>query len=139
MKKLILSGLAGFLGIALAGIPATVCAQASTNAPIAEKKAATQKKTAAKKSAPKSLPFNGKVKAIDNTAKTLSVGNETFQITSETKITKLGKPATLSDGAEGDQVAGSYHKDADGKLDATTVRFGPKPQAESKNTKTNKS
>src|SRR5438552_1523820 len=123
MKKLILSGLAGLLAITLVGTPVAVRAQTSTNAPAAEKKAATKKKTAAKKSAPKSLPFHGNVKAIDNNAKTLSVGKETFQITSETKITKLGKPATLSDGVEGDPVAGSYQKDADGKLNATMVRF----------------
>jgi len=130
MKKFILSGLAGLLAMAIAGAPAALHAQASTNAAPVEKKA-DKKPTAEKKTnTQKSLPFRGKVKAIDNNAKTLSVGNETFQITSETKITKLGKPATLSDGAEGDQVAGSYHKEADGKLNATMVRFGPKSPAD---------
>jgi len=130
MKKLVLSGLAGLLAIALVGTPAAVRAQASTNAP--EKKAAPAKK--AKNNA---IPFRGNVKAIDNNAKTLSVGKETFQITSETKIIKMGKPATLADGAVGDMVAGQYHKDADGKLIATSVRFGPKaPAEESGGTKT---
>ena len=142
MKKLTLFGLAGLLAMALAGTPAALRAQDATNAPAAEKKAPVEKKTtkkaAGKKATPASLPFHGKVKAIDNNAKTLSVGTETFQITSETKISKSGKPATLSDGADGDEVSGSYHKDAEGKLDATSVRFGAKPTAETTKTKTKK-
>jgi hypothetical protein len=130
MKKLILSGLAGMLAIALVGTPAALHAQDSTNAPA--KKAAPQKK-----SAPKAIPFHGNVKTIDNNAKTLSVGKEIFQITSETKIIKMGKPATLADGAVGDMVGGQYHKDTDGKLTATSIRFGPKAPTESSNTKTN--
>ena len=131
MKKLILSGLMGLLAVAMVGTPVASRAQASTNAPAAEKKPA-------KKAAPKSIPFRGNIKAIDNTAKTLTVGKETFQVTSETKIIKMGKPATLADGVEGEMVGGSYHKDTDGKLIALTVRFGPKAPTESSNTKTNK-
>jgi uncharacterized protein (UPF0333 family) len=140
MKKFILSGLIGLLAVAMAGTPVALRAQTSTNMSAAEKKAIAQKKAGVeKKEAPKSLPFRGKVKTIDNSAKTLAVGKETFQITSETKITKSGKPATLNDGAEGDQVAGSYHKDADGKLTASMVRFGPKsPGDVSSESKTNK-
>jgi len=126
MKKLLLSGFAGMLAIALVGTPAAVHAQASTNAP--EKKLAP-----AKKQTNNGIPFRGNVKAIDNNAKTLSVGKETFQITSETKIIKMGKPATLADGAVGDMVGGQYHKDADGKLVATSVRFGPKAPVEESN------
>src|SRR6185312_10440409 len=131
MKRLILSGLAGLLAIALVGTPMALRAQASTNS-TAQKKAATETKALVKL-----IPFRGKVKAIDNNAKTLSVGKETFQITSGTKIIKLGKPATLADGAEGDEVAGQYRKDADGKLTATSVRFGAKNPAVSSDTKTN--
>ncbi len=129
MKKLVLSGFAGLLAIALVGTPVALRAQ-TTNAPVVEKKAA-------KKQANNAIPFRGNVKAIDNNAKTLSVGKETFQITSETKIIKMGKPATLADGAVGDMVGGQYRKDADGKLTATSVRFGPKaPVEESKEAKT---
>jgi hypothetical protein len=131
MKKLILSGFAGLLAIVIVGTPIALHAQA-TNAPTAKKA------PAAKKPGNDQLPFRGKVKSVDNNAKTLSVGNETFQITSETKIIKMGKPATLADGEEGEQVAGSYKKEADGKLNAVSIRFGPKPIAESSNTKTNK-
>lgn len=134
MKKLVLSGFAGLLAIALVGTPVALRAQASTNAPVVEKKAA-------KKQTHNAIPFRGNVKAIDNNAKTLSVGKETFQITSETKIIKMGKPATLADGAVGDMVGGQYRKDADGKLTATSVRFGPKAPVEESNdakTKTDK-
>ena len=131
MKKLILSGLAGLLAIALVGTPVALRAQDSTNAP-------TKKAAPARKSAPKAIVFHGNVKAIDNNAKTFSVGKETYHVTSETKIIKMGKPATLTDGEVGEMVAGQYHKDADGKLTATSVRFGPKAPVESSNTKTNK-
>jgi hypothetical protein len=42
---------------------------------------------------------------------------------------KSGKPATLADGTVGDEVAGSYRKDADGKNNAVSIRFGAKPAA----------
>src|SRR6185312_13863880 len=121
MKKILLSGLAGLLAIAMVGTPVALHAQDATNAPAPGKRTATVKKVG-----PKAIPFRGNVKAIDNNAKTLTVGKETFQITSDTKIIKMGKPATLADGAEGDQVGGQYKKDTDGKLIATSVRFGPK-------------
>lgn len=125
MNKLIKLSLLGLLSLAVAGTTVTLRAQNTPTAPAAEKK--TTKRA---------LPFHGKLKAIDNTAKTISVGNETFQITSETQISKLGKPATLADGAVGDEVAGSYRKDAEGKLNVLRLRFAPRPPAAS-NTKTN--
>ncbi len=77
---------------------------------------------------------------IDNSAKTITVGTLTLQITSETIITKMAKPATLADGVEGDVVGGAYRKDADGKLNAVSLRFGPKPPPpETGEMKTNKS
>ena len=130
MKKIIHISLVGLLAFVVVGTPVVMRAQ-STNAPA--KKITTEKKTTKK-----SLPFHGNIKAIDKTAKTISVGTEVIQITSETVITKAGKPATLSDGADGDQVSGAYRKDAEGKLNALSVRFGPKPAAEPSNTKTNK-
>jgi Cu/Ag efflux protein CusF len=126
MNKFLLKlSLLGLLAMAVAGTPVVVRAQtASTNA------------VPKKKPANRILPFRGKLKAIDNTAKTITVGTETIQITSETKITKAGKPATLEEGAVGDEVAGAYHKDAEGKSNAISLRFGPKPPAEP-NSKTN--
>jgi hypothetical protein len=126
MNKFILRlSLLGLLAAAVAGAPAALHAQNTTNAPATTKKPAHRV-----------LPFHGKLKAIDNTNKTISIGNETIQITSETKITKAGKPATFEDAVVGEEVAGASRKDADGKLIAVSLRFAPRPVAES-NTKTN--
>jgi hypothetical protein len=78
--------------------------------------------------------FNGKLSAIDAKAMTLTVGERTFEITSETKITKDGKPATLADGLVGETVGGAYKK-TDGKLIATSVHFGGKADGEKKHKK----
>jgi hypothetical protein len=49
-----------------------------------------------------------------------------LQVTPDTKITKNGQPATLSDGVVGQPISGSYKKTDDGKLNAVTVHFGAK-------------
>jgi len=72
------------------------------------------------------LPFHGKLSAVDTKAMTLTVEKRTFNITSDTIITKDGQPATLSDGVVGQPVSGSYKKTDDGKLNAITVHFGVK-------------
>jgi hypothetical protein len=79
--------------------------------------------------------FNGKLSAIDANAMTFTVGKQTFDVTSETKITKDGKPATLADGAVGEMAGGAYKKGADGKLSATSVHFGSKSEGEKKHNK----
>ena len=117
--------LLGLLAIAVAGIPVELHAQNAPAAPTTEKKLSRRV-----------LPFHGKLKAIDNTAKTISVGELTLQITSETKITKGATPATLEDGTAGDEVAGAYRKDEEGKLNVVSLRFAPKPVT-TENAKTN--
>jgi hypothetical protein len=74
-----------------------------------------------------SFVFHGKASGVDTSAMTLTVGERTFGITSETKITKNGQPATLGDIAVGDMVGGAYKKTAEDKLVATTVNVGRKP------------
>lgn len=74
----------------------------------------------------KIIPFTGKLTAVDKQAKTITVGERVFQITSETRISKAGKPAILEDGVVGEEVAGAYRSAAGDKLEATTVRFGAK-------------
>ncbi len=76
--------------------------------------------------------FRGTVGAVDAKAMTLTVGKRTFDVTSDTKITKDGKPAILSDIAVGDKVGGAYKKTDDGKLAATTINAGKKPAEEPK-------
>ena len=78
------------------------------------------------------LPFRGKLTAVDTNAMTLAVGDRTFQITSDTKITKDGQPAVLEDGVVGEPVTGSYKKAEDGKLDAATVHFVAKASPKKK-------
>ena len=54
---------------------------------------------------------------------TLTIEKRTFNMTSETIVTKDDKPAMLAEGAVGDQASGTYKKNTEGKLDALTVRF----------------
>ena len=127
------------LRMAIVSLLAAIMACAPTQALAQEKKkdkASTEKK--AEPTGERPVPFNGKVAAIDKVAKTVKVGERVFQITSETKIMKSGKPATLDDGAVGEEVAGRYRKASDGKLNALTVRFGSKPEGEPKGEKKGK-
>jgi hypothetical protein len=117
----------GLAALALTGLPLRAQnAPAVTNSPAA----------APKKASKKVLPFHGALKAVDNVQKTITVGTETIQITSETKISKAGKPAELEDGAVGDMVAGAYRKDAEGKLNCVVLRFAPKVETDN-SSKTN--
>ncbi len=117
----------------LAGVPTQIRAQ-DTNMPskhAVEKKATKETKETTEKLArkPGVTPFHGKLKAVDKNAKTITVGKTTVQITSDTKILKDGKPATLTDAVVGEQVGGAYKKADDGKLNATKIHFGAKPEA----------
>jgi hypothetical protein len=87
---------------------------------------ATSDQTAPVKPKRRGLVFHGTVSLVDTNAMTFTVGQRTFNITSETRITKNGEPATLEDIAVGDKVGGAYKKDDDGNLDATTVHDGKK-------------
>ncbi len=72
------------------------------------------------------LPFHGTLTAVDTNAMTLTVGKRAFEMTSETIVTKDGKPAELADGVVGETVRGAYKKNAEGKLDAVTIHYGGK-------------
>ncbi|HEY2081857.1 MAG TPA: DUF5666 domain-containing protein [Verrucomicrobiae bacterium] len=119
-KRILKFSLLGLLAMVMTATPVALRAQ-DTNAPAA----------APKKPLHRFLPFHGQVKSVDNSAKTISVGTLTIQITSETKIMKAGKPATFQDVAVGDNVAGSYRKDAAGEMSAISLHVGPKMPAES--------
>ena len=99
----------------------------------AEKKPAAAPE-AGKKEKPRGMPFNGKLSAVDKVAKTITIkGKEkerVFHITSQTRIIKAGKPATLEDGVVGEEVGGFAREAAEGKLEAASVRFGPRPEGE---------
>ena len=122
-------------------VPASSRAQATNNAPAAVPAAApavapvaapattpavAQTKPVKKHTAasPATMPFRGAVTSVDTNAMTLTVGKRMFNMTSETAVTRDDKPAVLADGVAGEQVRGSYKKNAEGKLDAVTIRFG---------------
>jgi hypothetical protein len=81
----------------------------------------------AAKPATRALPFHGKISAVDQSAKTFNIGaNQTFKVTDSTVITKGGNPATMADIVQNEQARGAYLKQADGTLEAKTVKIGPK-------------
>ena len=94
--------------------------------------------TTTKPKAHGTIPFRGKIDAVDTSAMTLKVGTRTFAITADTKIFNNGEAATLSDGKVGEPVRGTYKKTEAGKLEAVTVYFGakagetPKPESPGK-------
>jgi hypothetical protein len=98
----------------------------------ADTKPAPAEKAKAEKKAPASLPFHGTLDGVDKTAMTIKVGERTFQVTSKTKISKAGKPATFDDAQPGEEVAGAYAQGEGGKLNLISLRFGPKPVAAEK-------
>jgi hypothetical protein len=100
------------LAAAMVGAPAWLrAADADTNAPATSAASGPTK-------------FYGKVSAVDATAKTFTVGDDTYAIDGESEMTKNGKAATLADVVVGDPARGSYTKGSDGKLEVTKVRFG---------------
>lgn len=84
-------------------------------------------------------PFRGKLSAVDKAAKTISLeGKEkprVIQITSETRIAKAGKLATLDDAVIGEEVAGQAIKTSSGHEQAVSLRLGAKPEPEPKEKK----
>ncbi len=77
-------------------------------------------------------PYQGKVKSTDKTAMTITLeGKEkerVIGVTSETRITKEGKPATFGDIATGENVRGQVKKTPEGKESAVSVFLGPVPE-----------
>lgn len=108
------------IAAAILAVPVAARAQdATTNAP------ATGAPVKAKK-AKTGLTFHGAASAVDTNAMTITVGKHTFNVTSDTKITKNGQPAVLSDITVGETVGGAYKKGADGSLNATSIKVGGK-------------
>jgi hypothetical protein len=115
MKKHI--ALIAIAAAALIAAPATIHAQATT---------ATNSPATTAPAKKHGLPLKGKVTAVDATAMTVTVGTKTYNVTSDTKITKDGQPATLADVTVGATVGITYKKDDAGKLTATAIHMGAK-------------
>jgi hypothetical protein len=119
IKKILKLGIVTLLAAAVVGLPAQLSAQ-STNPPAGTNGPPPMKKM-------RGHPFHGKLAEVDKTAKTIKVGETTYEITSKTRIMKDGKPGTLEDGVVGEDVSGSATTDADGKHIAASVYFGKRP------------
>jgi hypothetical protein len=81
------------------------------------------------------LPFHGMVSAVDQRAKTFTISSKeesrAFKVTDKTVVTKGANAATMKDIVENGEVSGSYWKNADGTLEAKTVKLGPMEKAKS--------
>jgi len=107
----------GLMSVAFVAAPVAAQDLATTNTPAA--KPAKTKKT-------HDSSFKGKLDKLDDVNKTITVGDQTIQITSDTRIFNNGKPGIMSDGTMGEAVHGTYKKSDDGKLLAVSVHYGTK-------------
>ena len=114
------------IGLAAVMMAVPLAVRAADKAPDAPK---TERKA-------RSLPFNGKVGAVDKTAKTITLEGKArqrvFQVTSETRISKDKKPAVLDDVQVGDRVGGSARENADGKMELVSLNVLPAKDAKTK-------
>ena len=115
LKSILKIAAVSLLATAIVGLPAQMLAQ-DTNAPA----------PMPKKQRPHG--FHGKLAAVDTAAKTIKVGETTYLIGSKTRMMKAGKPATLEDGVVGEDVSGSARPNPEGKMEAVSVYFGPRPE-----------
>jgi hypothetical protein len=111
-------------------------AQDKSAEPKSETSKTAKKKGESQDTRGKPMPFQGKLDAVDKVNKTITIkGKErdrTFHVTSNTKLTKEGKPAILNDAVVGEAVAGLAKENADGKLEALSIRFGAKAPSQAK-------
>jgi hypothetical protein len=96
----------------------------AASAPKPEASASASPAASPAKSAPRPLPFQGTVAAVDQTAKTFTVGKRVFKVIDQTEMTKAGQPATMADITENVKVTGSYRKQEDGSLEVKMVKIG---------------
>jgi hypothetical protein len=82
--------------------------------------------------AARAIPFHGKISAVDQKAKTFTIGHRVFKVTDKTVLTKAGAHATMKDVVANEEARGSYWKLAGGTLEAKTVKLGPKTDVEKK-------
>jgi len=115
-------GLSSLMAMAVLASPlSTQAADPGTNAPANPPVAPVHKLQPA-------FPYHGKIVAIDNRAKTLTVGTLVLLVSNHTHIIKDGQPATLDQGVVGQFVAGAYRKSDNGKLHAIAINFGAHQQ-----------
>lgn len=129
MKKILV--LVAVCAMAACGLPQVLAADTPIMPATPDKKADPVKP--AKPSKPRTLSVHGLVKTVDQTAKTFTLGEHTYAVTSETKIFKAEKPAVFEDLKIGDNASLSYKKIAADKLEVIKLNIGkaagdPKPK-----------
>lgn len=75
----------------------------------------------------RAIPFHGTATAVDQTAKTFTIAGKkesrVFKVTDKTTVTKDGQPASFVDLSDNGAVSGSYWKQADGTLEAKSLKI----------------
>jgi hypothetical protein len=126
-SKMIKWGLSSLMAMAVLTAPlSTQAADPGTNAPATAPIAPLHKRQPV-------LPYHGKIVAVDNKAKTLTVtltvGTLVLLVSNHTRIVKDGQPSMLEQGVVGEYVSGAYRKSDDGKLHALSISFGTHAEA----------
>lgn len=67
--------------------------------------------------------FSGKVAKVNPTAKTLTVGNQTYQVLPTTKILRNDEQASFEDITAGKQLSGQYKKSAENKFEVLSLEL----------------
>jgi ribosomal protein S1 len=88
--------------------------------------------------AEKEQSFEGKVEAVDTTAKTLTVDGKLIYVVDRTKLTKDSKAIMLSNIMVGEKVHGTTRQTFDGKSEAITLKVGEKAKEGEKGKDTEK-
>ena len=116
---------------AIAALPLSLGAQTTSPKVSSASSSLTPTATAAKQTG-RPVPFHGMISAVDKTAKTFSIAGKdaahVFKITEKTAITRSGKPATIADLTENQEVSGAYWKHPNGMLEAKKVKIGPRKE-----------
>jgi hypothetical protein len=79
------------------------------------------------------MPLRGTIVSIDAERKTFTMSGRqarVIQTTAATKYIKGSQPATFADLKVGEEIGGNIKRTAEGKLEAVSVRIGPKPEAD---------
>ncbi len=87
---------------------------------------------AEKTSESRKLPFHGKLGAVNEKDRTITVsyttGDKVYHLTSQTEILKYDQPATLADAVMGEQVSGAFHKIGD-RMELTKLTLAKHPES----------
>lgn len=70
-------------------------------------------------------PVQGKVTAVDQEKKTISVAEKTLHVSENTLITRKGETIELAALKVGEEVHAMTRNTVDGKIQAVTIRVGP--------------